>query len=63
MQRTLSIDFEVVTEYSESQNGLHPVVQTVADGLVDIVADNFVSTFDRSKYVDFSYPVEVHFTK
>ena len=63
MQKALNFEFEVITEVSESQNGLHPVVQTVADGLVDVVADIYVSTYDRSKFVEFSYPVEVYFTK
>ena len=60
MQKPLGLDFEIITDLAESKNGLHPVVQTVADGLVDIVADSFVSTYDRSKFVEFSYPIEVN---
>ena len=60
MQNALNLEFEVITEVSESKNGLNPVVQTVADGVVDVVADTYVSTYERSKFVEFSYPVMVN---
>lgn len=31
----------------------------MADGLVDVVADSFVYTHDRYRYVDFAYPEEI----
>ncbi len=46
--------FDIVTDVSQS-SVTHPVVQTVADGKVDVVADSFVTTYERFSFVDFSY--------
>lgn len=53
---------EIITQISKS-NRTHPVVQTVADGIVDLVADNFVSTHERFRFVDFSYSFSMVTTK
>jgi hypothetical protein len=58
MKQALGADFEVVTDVSTS-NVTHPVVQTVADDKVDVVADTFVANYDRYKYVDFAYQTQV----
>ena len=58
MKQSLGADFEVVTDVSTS-NVTHPVVQTVADDKVDVVADTFVANYDRYKYVDFAYQTQV----
>ena len=51
------MDYTIVTEVSES-DVTHPVIQTVADGKVDLVADTFVANYHRYKFVDFSYPIQ-----
>ena len=51
---TFPAGIEIVTDLSES-SVTHPVVQTVADGKVDVVVDNFVATSDRFAFVDFAY--------
>ena len=51
------MDYTIVTDVSNS-NVTHPVIQTVADAKVDLVADTFVANYHRHKFVDFSFPLQ-----
>ena len=57
LEKQLNMDYTIVTKVSES-DVTHPVIQTVADGKVDLVADTFVANYHRYKFVDFSYPIQ-----
>jgi hypothetical protein len=57
LENKLNLNYSIVTEVSES-NLTHPIIQTVSDDKVDIVADSFVPTQKRHKFVDFSYPLK-----
>lgn len=58
MKESMGTGFEVVTELSPS-NVTHRVIQAMSDDKLDIVSENFVSTYDRYKYVDYPYLPEV----
>ena len=57
IQSWIPQDIEVIHDLSQS-NITYPVLQTAADGGVDIVADTFGQTYERYKLVDFAYPTD-----
>ena len=58
MKSRIGLDYEVITELPAEEENLYPEIMALKKNVADISIDLWGVTYERSKHIDFSYPIE-----